>query len=272
MSLTFHQHYNTETWQKFQRLFDYQKIKSAVTAINNNATKAHVRLRHYSEGFNYPMAGKAIIYAYIYKFHKTSFYTSIASYVKDFESLLPQSLMQCEDDNLHATVFGICAAIAEEARRKGQTFSLQISPKTKTLKALNFSGLNKELLEDVYGLIETIKVPLIKGYPCCNVSPKLGFLVGGADVQLSSDNSIWMFYTTLKGQPMTADKLQQALAYWILDIDFDKEASSHNWEEISFYFPRHKRICTLGNLNQFFNPPEVQKFLESSGMLLLRGN
>lgn len=72
-----------------------------------------------------------------------------------------------------------------------------------------------------------------------NVPPLNAWWVDGADIQLQVSQKTVISFTTVRSEPLTYDKLAQAIAYMILDL-VSPNKSLHDWDQLVFSFPRHQ--------------------------------
>lgn len=238
MSLTRHQNNNTAVWAVIDAAINQQKVENAVTQINAVCySKQIIKLREYPKMFNFALTGKAVIYAYILTYHKDLFYkTLVGRRMRDTSGIFKWSDVVAQ---------AVCAAIAEDCIRQGNTFTAHAIAGKASIDAGVFEGPNKALYDDVSALaaqFSSMDRPIYD--PDFNVSPALAGSIGGADVQLTFGAEVWSLHTTLKPRPMSVDKLKQQIAYFLLDCD--KNLHSFNgWKELMFYFPRHQQFIKL---------------------------
>lgn len=245
MSLTQHQKCNTILWQALRSTFNDRYVRSVVGKINRICRSKPLFKFEAPQTYDYPLAGHAAIYAYIFKYYPDQYRSTIAGRKGEHFDLINK-----ETDPVKKAIM---AGLEETLLRHSSQFSKTQLKGISSLPAGSFSGNNLLLyrdIENIYDSIVQIENESGDDTVAFQVAPLRAQVFGGADIQMQVGTDMIFMSTTFKAQPMTIEKMEQALAYYILDLYLDGEilTSTHSWQDIVFYFTRQNEYVRIDPL------------------------
>ncbi|WP_017302567.1 hypothetical protein [Nodosilinea nodulosa] len=248
MSLTYHQKNNTDLWQALTRVIDQSKVESFVSQVNRMAFyQRRLGINARSNDFDFKTLGKSVIYSFYYTFYpEACTRDSIAGRFLQREGILARILKLCKDDPY---LLAIAFAMAEATARRGK---ITTAGYLTGIKSLTGSFQHKALYDDLALIAQSFGAIHQPGKSVnLNVTFNKSHLVGGADAQALIDGELLSTITTLRRHPLAAEKVNQQLAYFLLDYLYPEEALTNspvqgrtvsNISHLSFHLSRTQQI------------------------------
>jgi hypothetical protein len=244
MPLTHHQKIKSKLWQDFTKVFDSRKLVDCANQLNKLVNRKPIGINARHDGFNYPLLGKSVIYAFVLTFYPDYLRETLAGRFLVRSNQLGKVMVAYSYDLCR---FAIVLALVEDLARKGMDKG---QVKLTGIKALN-AGLATPVNLDLYNDLTLIAQSFdaihkpSKVEPAFNVTFNRSALFGGADCQMVLGGQLWSTISTLKRVPLTADKLEQQLAYYLLDWSFTDRKHYSGLSQLAFHFSRQQSILEV---------------------------